>query len=392
MIMAKEQTRVSRHWDRHWRWLIGVAVLAAAAVAGLWHRQPSDAGASNAAARPIPVTIADTQTQDVPIFVSAPGTVQAWNSVAVRSQIDGKLTTVNFEEGQDVRQGDVLAEIDPRALKATLDQAIAKKSQDEAQLTSARRDLARSQALLPRQAVPQQTVDQQQATVDQLKAAISADEAAIEAAQVQLSYASIMAPMDGRVGLRQLDPGNIIHASDPTPLTVLTLIRPAAVTFNIPQSSLFEVREALLHGPVATTVLDQDDRQQLAQGELRSLDNQVDQSTSTVRLKARFANDDERLWPGEFVRIRALVETRRGAVTIPSPALQRGPQGFFVWVVKPDDTAEARNIDAMPVDDAVTIVTAGLSPGERVVVDGQSRLEAGAHVEPQSQQAEPTPG
>jgi membrane fusion protein, multidrug efflux system len=244
---------------------------------------------------------------------------------------------------------------------------------------------------LPRQVVPQQTVDQQQATVDQLKAAITADQAAIEAAQVQLGYATITAPMDGRIGLRQLDAGNIIHANDPTPLTVLTLIRPTAVTFNLPQSSLFEVREALLRGPVATTVLDQDDRQQLAQGELRFLDNQIDQATSTVRLKARFANDDERLWPGEFVRVRALVDTRRGAVTVPSPALQRGPQGFYVWVVKPDDTAETRNIDAMPVDDTVTIVTTGLSSGERVVVDGQSRLEAGARVEPRSAQAEQTP-
>jgi multidrug efflux system membrane fusion protein len=387
MIMATEQTRATRHWA----WLIGVAVLAGAVATGLWRRHPSDAGVNNGATRPIPVMVAATQTQDVPMFVSAPGAVQAWNSVAVRSQIDGKLTAVNFEEGQEVREGDVLAEIDSRALKASLNQAIAKKSQDEAQLTSAQRDLARSQALLPRQVVPQQTVDQQQATVDQLKAAITADEAAIESAQVQLGYATIMAPMDGRVGLRQVDAGNIIHASDPTPLTTLTLIRPAAVTFNLPQSSLFEVREALLHGPVATTVRDQDDRQQLARGELRVLDNQIDQATSTVRLKARFGNDDERLWPGEFVRIRVLVDTRRGALTIPSPALQRGPQGFYVWVVKPDDTAETRDIDAMPVDDTVTIVTTGLSPGERVVVDGQSRLEAGAHVEPRSQQAEQTP-
>jgi multidrug efflux system membrane fusion protein len=387
MNMATEQTRATRHWS----WLIGVAVLAGAVAIGLWRRHPSGTGVSDGARRPIPVMVAATKAQDVPIFVSAPGAVQAWNSVAVRSQIDGKLTAVNFEEGQEVRQGDVLAEIDSRALKASLNQAIAKKSQDEAQLTSAQRDLGRSQALLPRQVVPQQTVDQQQATVDQLKAAITADQAAIEAAQVQLGYATITAPMAGRIGLRQLDAGNIIHANDPTPLTVLTLIRPTAVTFNLPQSSLFEVREALLRGPVATTVLDQDDRQQLAQGELRFLDNQIDQATSTVRLKARFANDDERLWPGEFVRVRALVDTRRGAVTIPSPALQRGPQGFYVWVVKPDDTAETRNIDAMPVDDTVTIVTTGLSPGERVVVDGQSRLEAGARVEPRSAQAEQTP-
>ena len=378
--------------SRHWVWLVGVAVLAGAAAAGVWHRRPSDAGASAGSTRPIPVTVAATQTQDVPIFLSAPGTVQAWNMVAVRSQVDGKLMAVNFEEGQEVRLGDVLAEIDPRALKATLDQAIAKKAEDEAQLTAAERDLARSQTLLPRQVVPQQTVDQQQAKVDQLKATVTADQAAIEAAQVQLGYATIVAPIDGRVGLRQVDPGNIIHASDPTPLTVLTLIRPAAVIFTLPQGSLFDVREAILRGPVTTIASDQDDRQQLGQGELRFVDNQIDQSTSTVRLKARFANDGERLWPGEFVRIRALVDTRRNALTIPSPALQRGPQGFYVWVVQPDDTAEARLIDAMPVDDTVTVVTKGLSPGERVVVDGQSRLEAGVRVEPRSRQAEQTPG
>jgi multidrug efflux system membrane fusion protein len=302
------------------------------------------------------------------------------------------LTAVNFEEGQEVRQGDILAEIDSRAFKATLDQAIAKKAEDEAQLAAAERDLARYQTLLQRQAVPQQMVDQQQAKVDQLKATVNADEAAIEAARVQLGYTTIVAPTDGRVGLRQLDPGNIIHASDPNPVTILTLIRPAAVTFTLPQKNLFDVREAMLRGPVTTIALDQDDKQELAQGELRFVDNQIDQTTSTIRLKARFANNDERLWPGEFVRVRALVDTRRNAVTIPSSALQRGAQGFYVWVVQPNDTAEPRVVDAMPLDDTVTIVTKGLAPGERIVVDGQSRLEAGARVEPRSGAAAPTPG
>lgn len=388
-MMTTDQMSVR---SRQWLWLVGILILAGVAAAWLWHRAPSSAGVSAGPPRAIPVTVASTKTQDVPIFLSAPGTVQAWNSVAVRSQIDGMLTGVNFEEGQEVRQGDILAEIDSRAFKATLDQAIAKKAEDEAQLAAAERDLARYQTLLQRQAVPQQMVDQQQAKVDQLKATVNADEAAIEAARVQLGYTTIVAPTDGRVGLRQLDPGNIIHASDPNPVTILTLIRPAAVTFTLPQKNLFDVREAMLRGPVTTIALDQDDKQELAQGELRFVDNQIDQTTSTIRLKARFANNDERLWPGEFVRVRALVDTRRNAVTIPSPALQRGAQGFYVWVVQPNDTAEPRVVDAMPLDDTVTIVTKGLAPGERIVVEGQSRLEAGARVEPRSGAAAQTPG
>jgi multidrug efflux system membrane fusion protein len=302
------------------------------------------------------------------------------------------LTAVNFEEGQEVRQGDVLIEIDPRPLQAALDQAVAKKAEDEAQLAAAEKDLARYRVLLQRQTVPQQTVDQQQAKVDQLKATLKADEAAIDATRVQRGYATIVAPTDGRVGLRQIDPGNIIHASDPNPVTIVTLIRPAAVTFTLPQKNLFDVREAMLRGPVNTIALDQDDSQELAQGELRYVDNQIDQTTSTIHLKARFANNDERLWPGEFVRIRTLVDTRRNAITIPSPALQRGPQGFYVWVVRPGETAEPRVIDAMPIDDNVTIVTKGLLPGERIVVNGQSRLEAGARVEARSSEVAKVPG
>ena len=332
------------------------------------------------------------ETQDVPIFLSAPATVQAWNTVAVRSQIDGKLIAVNFAEGQDVREGFALAEIESGALKAAVDQAVAKQAEDEAQLAAAEKDLARAQTLVQRQAVPQQTVDQQQGKVDQLKATVDADQAAIEAARVQLGYATIVAPIDGRIGLRQLDRGNIIRAGDPNPLTIITQIRPAAIVFTLPQKSLFDVREAMLRGAVATSARDQDDKQELAQGELSVLDNQIDQATSTIRLKARFANADERLWPGEFVRVRALVDTRRNAVTIPSPALQRGPQGFYVWVVQPNDTAEPRVVEAAPADDTVTIVTKGLSPGERIVVEGQSRLEAGTRVEPRSRQAAQTPG
>jgi multidrug efflux system membrane fusion protein len=370
----------------HWPWFAAVVVLAGAAAAGLWHRAPSDSGSARGPPSAIQVTVAQAKTQDVPIYLSAPGTVLAWNTVAVRSQIDGKLTAVNFVEGQNVRAGDILAQIDTSALKATLDQAIAKKAEDQAQLAAAEKDLERYMILLPRQAIPQQTVDQQKAKVDQLKATVDADQAAINSAQVQLGYATIAAPIDGRVGLRQLDPGNIIHVNDTNPLTILTLIRPSAITYTLPQKSLFDVREAILRGPVTAIAFDQDGKQELSRGQLLFLDNQIDQSTGSVRLKAQFANEDERLWPGEFVRIRTLVDTRKNVLTIPSVALQRGPQGFYVWVVQPDNIAEPRDVDARPVDENLTIVAKGLSPDERVVVNGQSRLEAGARVEARSQE------
>jgi multidrug efflux system membrane fusion protein len=386
--MSTDWARARSTWRGLWVAVIVVGALAAA----VWHRARPISGQNDGAPRAVPVAVASAETQDVPIFLSAPGTVQAWNTVSVRSQIDGKLWAVDFVEGQEVRQGDVLAEIDSRALKASLDQAIAKKAQDQAQLAMAQKDLDRDQVLLQRQAIPQQQFDQQQAQVDQLKATVSADQAAIDGAAVQLSYATIAAPIGGRTGIRQVDLGNIIHANDTNPLTILTLVKPAAVIFSLPQSKLSDAHEAMLRGPLRTTALDQDGAKTLAQGEVLLIDNQIDQNTSTMRLKARFANNDERLWPGEFVRVRAQVDTRRNAVTIPSPALQRGPQGFYVWVVQPTNTAEPRDVDAMPVDENLTIVTKGLSPGDRVVVDGQSRLESGAPVAPRSQQAAATPG
>lgn len=338
----------------------------------------------------IPVTVSEAARRDVPIFLHGLGTVQASNTVAVRSQIDGKLQAVNFVEGQAVRQGDTLAVIDPRALQATLDQTVAKKAQDEAQLIAAQKDLERFKALALKSFETQQNLDQQQAKVDQLKASIDADQGAIESAQTQLSYATIVAPIDGRVGFRQVDAGNIIHANDANPLTVLTQIRPSVVVFTLPQKDLVDVREAMLRGPVPALAFDQDNTRQLAQGELLLIDNQIDQTTSTIRLKARFANDDERLWPGEFVHLRVQVDTRKDAVTVPSVALQRGPQGVYAWVVKPDNTADQRPITATTVDD-VAIVTKGLAPGDRVVVNGQYRLQPGSPVDTKPEQAANAP-
>jgi membrane fusion protein, multidrug efflux system len=364
-----------------------IAAIALAILATVVLRGNQSASAPRpASSSAIPVTVSAVSQRDVPILLDSLGTVQASNTVAVHSQIDGKLQSVNFVEGQEVHKGDTLAVIDPRALQAALDQAIAKKAQDQAQLIAAQKDLDRFKTLVAKAAETQQNVDQQQGKVDQFKATIDADQAAIESAQTQLSYTTITAPIDGRVGFRQVDAGNIIHVNDPNPLTVLTLIRPSVAVFTLPQKDLADVRDAMLRGPVPVAAIDQDNTRQLAEGELLLVDNQIDQTTSTIRLKARFPNDDDRLWPGEFVRLRVRVGTHADAITIPPTALQRGPQGFYAWVIKPDNTAEQRPVEAMPTNTDV-IVTKGLSAGEQVVVKGQYRLQAGSRVESKSDQA-----
>ena len=360
---------------------IGAAIAFAslAAVIIFWRHTTSQA--AQTAARPsVPVTVTQATVHDVPIYSHALGTVQALNTIAIRAQVNGQIVSINFRQGQEVHQGDILAKIDPAPFKAALDQAIAKKSQDEAQLIAAQKDLARFKALALKSFETQQNVDLQQAKVDTTKATIDADQAAIEAAQTQLDYATITAPIDGVVGFRQLDIGNIIHTTDVNPLTVLTQIKPTTVICTLPQSFLGLVREAMLRGEVKVTAFDQDGKNKLAEGKLLLINNQIDQTTSTIQLKAEFPNDDERLWPGEFVRVSLLITTRKNVVTIPAVALQRGPEGYYVWVVKADETVEQRPIEAFQADEDVVIATKGLNAGETVVLEGQSRLDVGAHV------------
>ena len=359
--------------------IAAIAVAGLAAVVIFW-RHGSTQAAQTPALPAVPVTIAEAAQRDVPIYYDALGTVQALNTVAIRAQVTGQIVSVDFRQGQDVRKGDVLAQIDPAPFQAALDQALAKKSEDEAQLIDNEKDLARFKTLVIKNAETQQDVDAQQAKVDTTKATIDADQAAIEAAQTQLDFATISAPIDGVVGFRQVDIGNIIHTTDASPLTVLTQIKPCTAIFTLPQSDLGPVREAMLQGTVSVLAFDQDDKEQLAEGKLLLINNQIDQATSTIQLKAEFPNTDERLWPGEFVRIRILIKTSKDAVTIPAVALQRGPEGFYVWVIKPDDTAEQRPVEAQTVSEDTVIATRGLNAGERVVVDGQSRLDVGAHV------------
>jgi len=381
-----------RQRRRGFAWLLGIAALMLAVVFVVDQKpaaQSVNARAKQHQAPPVPVTVAEVNQHDVPVYLDGLGTVQASNTVAVHSQVDGKLQSVNFVEGQRVKAGDVLAIVDPRPFQAALDQAKAKKAQDEAQLVSDAKDLARFQDLMKKGAGTAQAVDQQQAKVDALKATIASDQAGIENAETQLSYATITAPIDGRVGFRLVDAGNIVHAGDQTPITVLTGLTPTMVIFTLPQRNLLAVQDAMAKGEVQVAALDQDNTHELSQGKLLLIDNQIDQTTSTIRLKASFPNKDERLWPGEFVHARVLIETLKDAVTIPSAAVQRNSQGLLAWVIKPDNTVENRPIIGGPSLNDMTVVKSGLKPGEQVVVSGQFRLRPGVKVQPTPMQGPP---
>ena len=360
----------------------GFAIIAGGAAA-YWYWPPTASpgpGARPATRPPVPVSIAIATRQNIPVHLTGLGTVQASSTVRIYSQVDGKLQEVLFTEGQHVKKGDVLAKIDPRLFQAALDQAKAKKAQDQAQLIGAEKDLVRAKTLAQRDFGSQQAVDQNQAKVDQFKASIAADEAAIATAQTQLDYTTITAPSDGRIGIRLVDAGNLVRASDPSGIANLVLLQPSAVIFTLPSRALDDVRVAMARGPVEVVALDQKNRGTLATGKLLLVDNVIDPATSTIRLKAMFPNDDERLWPGDFVNARVLVETKSEVLAMPSSAVQRGPQGLFAWVVTVTNTAEPRPIEVGPTTGDLTIVLAGVREGERVVTDGQYKLQRNAAV------------
>src|SRR5215469_6394790 len=365
--------------------LLATVLIAAAGAGGVYTLQVRTGSASArtdvpAARPPVPVSVAPAARRDLPIYLTGLGTVQAQYTVGIHSQVDGKILQVLFGEGQHVRQGDVLVKIDPRLYQAALDQAKAHKAQDEAALIAAQKDLVRFSTLVAKSFETQQNLDLQQAKVDQAKASIAADEAAIETAQTNLDYTTITAPTDGRIGVRLVDPGNLVRASDQGSIAMLTRVQPITVLFTLPAQSLDDVRAALARGPVEVTAFDRDNRKALATGKLLLIDNLIDQTTSTIRLKAEFANADERLWPGEFVNARLKVDTRTDALVVPSGAVQRGPQGLFAWVVDQKNAAHPQKIEIGPSTDDVTIVESGLADGQRVVTDGQYKLQQGATV------------
>jgi len=358
------------------------AILAAVGVGyKVWSGGPNTAQAARKSSRQaVPVTVSAATRQSVPIYLTGLGTVQAMYTVAIHTQVDGKLQDVFFKEGQRVNKGDVLAKIDPRLYQAALDQAKARKAMDEATLVAAQKDLERFQTLVRKNAETQQNLDLQQSKVDQIKASIDADQATIETAQTNLDYTNIVAPTAGRMGVRMVDPGNIVHASDSGAIAVLTQTQPAAVLFTLPAQTLDDVREAAAGGTVEIAAFDRDNIRLLSTGTLSTIDNLIDQTTATYRLKAIFPNTDEKLWPGEFVNARLLLTVRKDVVVIPPLAVQRGPKGLFTWVVKADNTVEPRPIKTGATTGDSTIVVSGLEAGERVVTDGQYKLQSGAAV------------
>ena len=365
--------------------ILSAVCLSILAVAGAfyWYRAEEaepvrgPRGGGRAAA---PVSVAVASKQDVPIYLTGIGSVQAYFTIDIRAKVDGELQEVLFTEGQRVKKGNVLAKIDPRLYQAALDQAKAKRAQDAAALVAAEKDLARARTLALKSFDTQQNVDQLQAKVDQLKASILADEALIETAQTQFDWTTIVAPSDGRIGIRLLDPGNMVRASDSKSLATLVLNQPSTVLFTLPATALGEVREAMKRGPVEVTAYDQNNRIALATGKLLLIDNVIDQGAAAIRLKALFPNDDETLWPGDFVNASMLVETRRNALVVPGSAVQSGPHGLFTWVVAGNSTVEPRPIEVGPATGDVTIIASGLAEGERIVTAGQYKLQAKAPV------------
>jgi multidrug efflux system membrane fusion protein len=334
-----------------------------------------------AADGPVPVLATAAKLADVPIYLDAVGTIRALNTVTVRPQVDGKLLSVNFREGQDVKKGETIARIDPVTYQAQLDMAVGKKAQDEAQLANARVDLDRYEHLAATNSINRQQADTQRALVQQYEALVKSDQASIDNAAATLAYTNIVAPIDGRTGIRQVDEGNIVHASDTTGIVVLTQVKPIAVLFTLPQQQLATVNKAFAKAPLTVEALGSGDNSGVVDsGTLTVIDNQVDQTTGTVKFKAEFPNADLQLWPGQFVNVRLLVDTLKQVVVVPTGAVQRGPNGTFVYVAKDDNTAQMRNVTVTQQDETQSVVTDGLKPPERVITTGFSRLSDGAQI------------
>jgi len=329
---------------------------------------------------PVPVLAATPRVQDVPVYLDGVGSVRALNNVVVRAQVDGKLILVNFTEGQDVKKGDVLGEIDPVIYKAQYDQAVAKKAQDEAQLANMRLDLARYQQLAASNAGSKQQADTQRAVVAQQEALVNADQAAIDNMQAMLGYTKIIAPLSGRAGLRQVDQGNIIRASDLTGLVIITQLQPIAVQFSLPQQQIVRVNAASAKGVLAVDVFGNDGVTVVDTGKLTGIDNQVDPTTGTLKLKAEFPNTNFQLWPGQFVNIRLKVETLANAIVVPTSAVQRGPVGTFSYVIGEGGVVTAKPIVVKQQNETDAVITSGLSASDRVVTTGFANLSDGAKV------------
>ena len=343
----------------------------------------------------VPVAVAKVDVRDLPIILSGLGSVEAYNTVTVKTRIDGQLVQVAFKEGQEVKEGDLLAEIDPRPYQVQLAQAEATLFKDQSALKDAKVNLDRFQQLYKDGVIPKQQLDTQDSLVGQLEGAVRADQAQIDNVKLNLAYTRITAPVGGRVGLRQIDIGNIVHAADPNGLLIITQLQPISVIFNLPQDELGDVSKHMQKGQLSVDAYSRDDQTKLATGKLLTIDNQIDTTTGTGKLKATFDNHDRSLWPNQFVNVHLLLEVRKNNTVVPAAAIQRGPQGTYVFAVKPDKTAEIRPVTVAFSQGNFSAVTQGVNQGDLVVTDGQDKLQPGTHVEIRSgggQQKQPDQG
>jgi multidrug efflux system membrane fusion protein len=350
----------------------------------VWHVYATNTATDTPAGKqavlaPVPVITATVQKADFLVYLNGLGTVQPFQTVTVRSRVDGQITKVDFRQGRMVKEGDVLVEIDPRPYKAALDQALAKKAQDEANLANTKRDLGRYNSL--KDYATRQQVDTQQALVDQLTAQVAGDQAAIENAQAQVDYTTIKAPLSGRTGFRTVDPGNIVHASDQSGIVTIVQLQPISVVFTAPEEDIQRINKALQDGDVPVKALSSDGLKVLAEGRLALVNNQIDQATGTIGMKAVFANKDDVLWPGLSVTTRVLVDTLKQVVLVPDDAVQRGPDGLYVFLVGDDNRVSMRPVIVSHSDDGQSVVASGLTLGQKVVVAGQYRLQPGSVVQ-----------
>ena len=376
---------MNRNVDWRWMQLSGTLLLLLAFGGCQTADSPKDKQALAATTRAVPVAVASAVEQDMPVYLTGLGSVTAYNTVSVKSRVDGQLIQVNFREGQQVNKGDLLILIDPRPYQVQLESAQAQLYKDQASLRDAQLNYQRFKDLLQESgAMSQQQVDTQKATADTFEGAVRSDQAAIDNAKLQIEYCHITAPVSGRIGLRLVDAGNIVHASDTNAMLVITQLQPISVIFTLPEDSLRVVVQRMRQGTLTVDAYDRDDKTKLATGILLTIDNQIDQTTGTDRLKATFDNKDGVLFPNQFVNIHLLLDVRKKSTIVPSVAVQRGPQGSFVYVVKADKTVEARTVTIALTQSNQSAIGSGLQVGEVVVIDGQDKLQNGAKVETRS--------
>ena len=367
---------------------VAIAVALCAGLAACRQGSGSTGRSAKAGGPPpsVPVGVATVKERDFPVYLTGLGSVQAFNTVSLKSRVDGQIMQVNFQEGQDVRKGDLLLVIDERPFQVALAQAQANLQRDEAQLANAKAQYERNKALYDSGVIAKQDLDTMQASFGQYEGTIAADKAAIDQAKLNLTYCRIISPIDGRVGLRQVDPGNYVTAASGTALLVITQLHPIAVVFTLPEDQLQEVLQQMRKAPLQVDVYGRDDQTKLSVGKLLTIDNQIDQTTGTAKLKAVFENPENTLWPNQFVNVHLLLETRKDAITAPAAAVQRGPQGTFAYTVDNNNTVKIQPIQIALTQGNTVVIASGLQAGDRVVTDGQEKLQAGSKVTPQAPQ------